>query len=271
MRLALGISYLGANYAGLQKISRGASIAGTLEAALAEVANHPVHLYAAGRTDKGVHALQQVMHFDTQSARAAYKWCDGANAHLPDDIRLLWIRDVASDFHARFSAHSRRYAYLIYNGRDPGAAMHRLCYPHFKPLNAQAMRQACVNLGGEYDCVAFTTTGSKSLTNIRHIDWIRVYHNSPWLLVDMQANAFVHRMVRMLVAELLRIGEELLPTEHLGGLLKSGAQRPHKIVAPAKGLYLTSIGYSPSWALPLKPVEELWPYRLINNPVETHL
>lgn len=260
-RIALGVSYLGGNYSGLQRLQTGRSVVAELEQALAAIADQPIHLYAAGRTDKGVHALQQVMHFDSHSKRDNHKWCEGTNARLPQDIRLLWVRPVANDFHARFSANSRRYAYLIANSRRVDAAMHGLCHTYHKPLNLSAMCQACAGIVGEYNCVAFTTSCAPH-SHLRHLDWIRVHAKKPWILIDIQANAFLRRMARMLATELLNIGAGLCPPHHLADLLKSGTARAHKIAAPAKGLFLASVGYSSAWNLPLQPAYQLWPYQL---------
>ena len=262
-RIALGVSYAGTHYAGLQRLNQVPSIAAELETALSQIANHPVHIYAAGRTDKGVHALQQVIHFDSNSMRQPYKWLRGANAFLPQSIRLLWAQPVSDDFHARFSALSRRYAYLVYNGPTPDAPMSQFCHAFTPALDSTAMLQACSDISGEYDCTAFTTSGNSAHNATRHIDWIGVHAKHPWVLIDIQANAFVHRMVRMLVTILLQIGSGLAQPSVLRQMLQAGQQRLHKIAAPASGLFLTSVSYSPSWNLPMQSVTELWPYRLV--------
>ena len=222
---------------------------GELEAALESVAAAPVRLACAGRTDTGVHATNQVVHFDAPSARSARAWQRGGNANLPDNIVIKHALAVPPDFHARFSARSRRYRYLILNTPVRSAlAPSQLTWVRHT-LDEQRMHEEAQSLLGEQDFSSFRASSCQSSTAMRHVDFVNVSRRGDFLVVDIQANAFLHHMVRNIVGALLAVGRGLLP-DGIARLLAMRDRTQAPATAPANGLYLVGVSYPDEFELP---------------------
>ncbi len=249
-RIAIGIEYDGSAYGGWQVQPATASVQGLLEAALARVADAPVRLVCAGRTDAGVHARAQVAHFDTLAPRASRAWLLGTNRLLPADISLQWVCAVPPHFHARYSALSRTYRYLILNRSARSAlAAHRALLVH-QPLDVGAMRAAAAWLVGEHDFSAFRSAECQSRSPVRILERLTVERSADWVVVEASANAFLHHMARNLVGLLLAVGLARVPPEHARVRLASRVRDAHVVTAGACGLYLWRIAYPPQFGLP---------------------
>jgi tRNA pseudouridine38-40 synthase len=246
-RWALAIEYEGTAYHGwqIQRSPQLASVQQVLEAALSTIANSKIAVVCAGRTDKGVHALGQVIHFDTQAARDAQTWVLGTNRYLPPDVRVLWAKPVSSDFHARYSARSRRYVYLINTHPvRPALLRHRVTW-HRKPLNLQHMQQAADYLLGEHDFSAYRASDCQAKSPVRCITHLSICQQDPETIVlDIQANAFLHHMVRNIVGVLMKIGVGERSPKWANEVLLSRDRAEGGVTAPPDGLYLHSVVYS---------------------------
>ena len=206
MRIALGIEYDGTDYSGWQRLSHGPAIQSVVEAALSFVADEKIEVVCAGRTDAGVHARCQVVHFDTNAQRSERGWVLGTNSRLPTSVAVRWARPVANDFHARFGAHARRYRYVILNRPTRPALEARYVTWERAPLDVDVMRDAAQALLGEQDFSAFRTVACQARTPMRNVHEITVTRAGERVSVEIQANAFLHHMVRNIVGSLLLIG-----------------------------------------------------------------
>jgi tRNA pseudouridine38-40 synthase len=226
------------------------SIQQSLNEALAVVANHSVDTVGAGRTDAGVHAEGQVAHFDTETRRADHEWLLGGNSQLPDDINILWVRPVANDFHARYSALSRSYRYRILN-RTVRSALerHRSWWIH-RPLDAGRMHKAAQLLVGEHDFSSFRASVCQSKTPVRIIEQISVERDGDHISVCCRANAFLHHMVRNIVGSLLTVGQGDEELDWIGEILARCDRREGGMTAPARGLNLIRVEYPAEFNLP---------------------
>lgn len=244
-RLAAGLEYDGTGYRGWQIQSHAPSVQAEINNALSVVADAPVECHAAGRTDAGVHATEQVVHFDPPAQRSLRSWLLGANSNLPDDINVLWVRPVVADFHARYSAVSRAYRYMILN-RDARSALerHRVWWV-YHPLNSELMHEAAQQLLGENDFSAFRASACQSRTPMREVTRIAVRRTGQHICVDIEANAFLHHMVRNIVGSLVRVGQGEAPVEWLGEVLRGRDRKLSGITAPPEGLTLTRVTYPP--------------------------
>jgi tRNA pseudouridine38-40 synthase len=243
VRLAVGLEYTGTAYAGWQRQHALPSVQAEVEQALSRVADHSVVTACAGRTDTGVHATGQVIHFDTPAVRPARGWLLGANRYLPPDISLNWIRPVADGFHARYAAMSRSYRYLILNSSVRSALWAgRACLWH-TPLDAARMHESLQCLVGRHDFSAFRAAECQSVSTIRIMEAIRVVRQGPLLVLDVTANAFLHHMVRNIVGAALAVGEGVQPPGWIAALLAARDRTVAGITAPAAGLYFRSVRY----------------------------
>lgn len=250
-RLAIGVEYDGARYAGWQRQVEAPSIQAAIELALSRVADHPVSVSCGGRTDAGVHAIGQVAHFDTTATRSARSWVLGANTHLPADIALTWAVPVGSDFHARHSALTRSYRYVIQNrAMRPGLLAGRVSWVR-EPLDAQAMHEAAQCLLGDHDFSAFRAAECQSRTPQRRLDAITVWREAGQVLVEVTANAFLQHMVRNIVGTLIPVGRGVQPREWVAAVLASRDRTAAGATAPADGLYLLAIRYPSGSGLPV--------------------
>ncbi len=246
----MGIEYDGSPFQGWQRLSHGPSVQGAVEAALAFVLDHPVDVVCAGRTDAGVHAACQVIHFDTAAVRTPYALRQGANSRLPKSVAALWCQPVPDDFHARYAARARRYRYSILN-RPVRAAMLRdhLTWERV-PLDAAAMHRAAQALVGEHDFSAFRTVHCQAKHPIRQVHDIRVWREDDRVIMEVQANAFLHHMVRNFVGSLLPVGRGERPESWVGELLAGRDRIVAGPTAPSSGLVFLGPRYPREWALP---------------------
>jgi tRNA pseudouridine38-40 synthase len=249
-RIALGIEYDGTLYQGWQSQPNGETVQDTLEKALSQFATVPIKVQCAGRTDAGVHALEQVVHFDVPLQRTMESWVRGGNSFLPDSVAVRWARDVGEEFHARFDAFRRTYHYVIYNHpvRSPLWA-NRAGWYH-KPLDAEKMHQAAQSLVGQHDFSAFRAAQCQAKSPIKTMYDVRVVRYGDLVVVSLSANAFLHHMVRNIVGSLVYIGSGKQPVEWLAQLL---TQTDRTLAAPtfsASGLYLAAIHYDEAFGLP---------------------
>lgn len=221
-----------------------------VEAALSSIADHPVETLVAGRTDAGVHALGQVIHFDSPAPRSAYAWTLGSNTRLPPAISLRWIEPVAADFDARRSAVSRHYRYVIHNHRARSALLGDRCGWFTHALDAEAMHRAAQALIGEHDFSAFRAAECQAKTAMRRLQRITVWRRHDFVVVDVQGNAFLHHMVRNIVGVLIEIGQGRRAESWSGEVLAGRDRRLAGITAPACGLYFVGPEYPERFGLP---------------------
>ncbi|NOT12886.1 MAG: tRNA pseudouridine(38-40) synthase TruA [Methylococcaceae bacterium] len=253
-RIILGVEYNGSRFCGWQWQPSKRSIQQTLEKALSKVANQPVVVICAGRTDAGVHALEQVVHFDVDVERELYAWMLGGNSNLPDDVRIIWAKEAVGDFHARYSAIARFYRYTILNRPAKSALLHKQvtwCYPQ---LDAEKMHQAAQFLIGEHDFSSFRAQGCQSKSPFRIMHFIDVYRNGETIVMDISANAFLHHMVRNIAGVLMEIGMGKQSIDWTQSLLMIKNRALAGITAPADGLYLGAVYYPDSFGLVKHPV-----------------
>lgn len=250
MRHALGIEYDGTDFHGWQRLGMAASVQQEVETALSFVAGHPVQVTCAGRTDSGVHARCQVVHFDSDAQRSAHGWIMGTNTRLPSSIGVRWACAVAPDFNARFSARARRYLYRIANRRARPALEARHLAWECRPLDAEAMHQAAQALLGENDFSAFRSSQCQASHARRCLQRIQVSRCGDEVRLEVQANAFLHHMVRNIVGSLLLVGRGEQSPEWLGELLIGRDRTRAGPTATARGLVFVGPLYEPHWQLP---------------------
>lgn len=242
-RIALGVEYDGQHYHGWQAQQEVNSVQAEVERALSTVANHPLEVVCAGRTDAGVHALEQVVHFDSDADRPMHAWMLGANALLPRDIAIKWVQTVSTEFHARFSATRRRYRYIIYNHSSrPALARQRVTW-HTYSLDAGLMHQAAQVLLGEHDFSSFRAAECQANTPVRTVYEIVVLREGDSIIIEIEANAFLHHMVRNIVGVLMAIGARKAPIEWMAQVLAAKSRQSGGVTAPPDGLYLLKITY----------------------------
>jgi len=252
-RIALGVEYDGSRYHGWQTQQDADSIQERLEWALAQVADHQVETVCAGRTDRGVHATQQVVHFDTTAHRSLRGWQLGTIQLLPDDITVIWAQEVSADFHARYSARSRHYRYVILNRLTrPGLQNGRVTW-WYHELDAHKMHQAAQQLLGEHDFTSFRGKDCQAHSPVRLIESIAATREGQYIYIDVRANAFLHHMVRNIVGTLIEVGQGKQPVGWVGEVLKARDRNAAGITAPAEGLYLVHVRYPEITGLQLTP------------------
>ncbi|AIU74911.1 tRNA pseudouridine synthase A [Hafnia alvei FB1] len=249
-KIALGIEYDGSQYAGWQRQLDAPSVQECLEKALSKVACEPITVSCAGRTDAGVHATGQVVHFETHVARKDAAWTMGVNTHMPKDIAVRWVKSVSEDFHARFSATARRYRYVIYNHRYRQAVLQSGLTHFYHHLDAERMERAGQALLGENDFTSFRASQCQSRTPWRNVSHLKVTRLGDYVIVDIKANAFVHHMVRNIVGSLMEIGCGNQPESWVAELLAAKDRKLAAATAKAAGLYLVSVDYPEHFGLP---------------------
>ena len=250
MRIALGIEYDGTSYNGWQRQKTGLGVQQRLEEALSLVANETVDVICAGRTDTGVHASGQVVHFDTDSERTDRGWLLGANTNLPEDICVTWVKPVDQDFHARFSALARSYRYLILYRLERSALHRNRAWWVYEPLHETPMQVAAQQLLGEHDFSAFRSAACQANTAVREITAISVSRSGDWLTIDVTANAFLMNMVRNIVGSLAAVGLGEQGVEWIGEVLESRDRKAGGITAPPHGLTLVGVEYPGAFGIP---------------------
>jgi tRNA pseudouridine38-40 synthase len=246
MRIALGIEYDGTDFSGWQRLRHGHGIQSVVEAALSFVADENIEIVCAGRTDAGVHARCQVVHFDTNAQRSERGWVLGTNSRLPSSVALRWAQPVAEDFHARFGARARRYRYVILNRATRPALDGRYVTWERGPLDAAVMHAAARALLGEQDFSAFRTVACQARTPMRNVHEITVERAGERVIVEIQANAFLHHMVRNIVGSLLPIGRGERKPEWMAELL---AGRDRAVAGP------TALPHGLTFIAPMYPAQ----------------
>lgn len=246
----MGIQYNGSNYFGWQSQHGLPTVQQAVEDAISKVANEPVGVVCAGRTDRGVHGLGQVVHFESNAVRELYAWHRGTNASLPPDIAANWVREVPDDFHARFSARSREYRYLLYNHDSRPAMMHQFVKWESHSLDLEAMQQAGNYLLGEHDFTSFRGSGCQAKTAVRTIHSLEIKRHGLIWSIDIKANAFLLHMVRNIVGSLLRVGIGLEKPEWMQTVLQACDRRKAGMTITSAGLSLTKVNYDERFGLP---------------------
>lgn len=250
VKLALGVEYDGGGFHGWQTQPHARNVQDVLQEALSSVADHPVEVVAAGRTDTGVHASGQVVHFVTRAVRPARAWLLGVNSALPEDISVRWMREVAPDFHARYSAVARAYRYTLLRAPLRSALLRQRAWWVHQPLDVPAMTAAAVSLLGEHDFSAFRAAACQAKRPWRRMLRIALREEGECLHLEFMANAFLHHMVRNLVGVLYRIGRGEAEVGWAAEVL-AGRDRQHRgITAPAQGLCLIGVEYPARFGLP---------------------
>lgn len=251
MKIALGIEYDGASFAGWQSQPHRNTVQDVLESALSVVADRPVVTICAGRTDAGVHALMQVVHFDVDVDRPDSAWVRGTNANLPPAVAVTWARPVADDFHARFSAHGRRYRYVLLNHPVRPALSHGKIGWHHLPLDVAAMRAAAAMLVGEHDFSAFRSSECQAKSPVRKLWKLDIERQDDVIVFDLGANAFLHHMVRNLVGALVYVGNGRWAPDAVQSVLAGRDRSKGAPTFEAAGLYFVGADYDPRWSLPV--------------------
>ncbi len=254
MRLAMGIEYDGSAFHGwqLQK-SDVRTVQGELERALSKVADHAVRVFCAGRTDTGVHAEGQVIHFDTPAQRRRRSWQLGTNVNLPDDVCVSWVREVPEQFHARFSATSRSYRYLILNRPVRSALWRNRAVWIHEPLDVQRMQHAASHLVGTHDFSSYRAVGCQAKSPVRTVTRLAVEQRGELISIEIQANAFLHHMVRNIAGVLMAIGKGEQEVDWSRQVLEYRDRTLGGVTAPPQGLCLVQAGYPEAFDLPIAP------------------
>jgi len=258
MRYALGIEYDGSGFSGWQRQDHAPSVQQSLERAVSAVANHPVTVTAAGRTDTGVHAYCQVAHFDSDSERSDRQWTLGINSNLPGAVRVLWVRAVDGSFHARFGAYSRSYRYRIMNRwvrPAIGADYFAWCR---EPLDEDRMHRAAQVLLGKHDFSAFRSAGCSAQHAIREVTMVGVERERDIVNIDISANAFLYHMVRNIAGSLIAVGRGERSVEWFAGIFDGRDRKQAGVKAESQGLYFVGVRYDREFGLP--ETTEAFPY-----------
>mgnify|MGYP003384825039 CR=1 FL=1 len=254
-RIALGVQYEGSHWQGYQTQPHGKTVQDSLEAALHQFGRHTFDTTCAGRTDTGVHALEQVVHFDTDLVRSMYSWVNGVNAFLPPSIVVRWAHEVPEqldgrEFHARFAARARTYHYILYNNPVRSPIFNRRAGWVFRRLDEERMRTAAQYLLGTHDFSAFRASHCQAKTPIKDMYEINIVRQGDFITFTLRASAFLHHMVRNIVGSMIYVGTGAKPIEWMNEVLLSGNR---SLAAPTfmpDGLYLAHIDYDPRWGLP---------------------
>lgn len=252
-RVALALSYDGSRYHGWQHQEEVNSVQQTLEHALSRVANHPVTVMCAGRTDAGVHATTQIVHFDTDAQRTTRSWVFGANSNLPSDVSVMWAQETTADFHARFSAFARTYRYIICNQPVRPGIFQKAVGWHYKTLDVDRMQEATHYLLGEHDFSAFRGSGCQAKHAVRTIHSLSVKRQGRMIVIEVRANAFLLHMVRNIVGVLKEIGEGEKNPVWAKVVLESRDRKRASVTSAPNGLYLVQIDYPDHFNLPKLP------------------
>ena len=250
MRIAIGIEYDGSGFHGWQSQPFGCTLQDAMESAVSCIAGKKTEVAAAGRTDRGVHALSQVAHFDVDAERPLQAWVRGVNSHLPQGIAVLWAKPVDEAFHARYCATFRRYRYILLNHPvRPGLLSGKVGWCH-QELDLGRMTAGASHLIGEHDFSAFRAAECQANSPVRDLTEIRIERKGDFFVFDISANAFLHHMVRNIVGSLVHVGKGKHDPSWMGELLES---RNRTLAAPTFspcGLYLAEVGYDDRWGIP---------------------
>lgn len=250
MRFSLGIEYHGAHFLGWQSQPNLRGVQDAIEFALGQVTGHAVRVHAAGRTDTGVHALMQVIHFDTEVSRPISAWVRGVNAHLPPWVRVLWAHAVPDDFHARFSALKRSYQYILVNQAVAPASQHQRVGWFHRPLDVAAMQDACTYLIGEHDFSAFRASECQAKSPVRTMTHASLSQSNRYFIFSFKANAFLQHQIRNMVGALIFVGTGRISVDDFQTLLATKDRRLSPPTFSPDGLYLSGVEYDAVWQLP---------------------
>ena len=266
MKIAAVVEYDGSKYSGWQRQKHSASVQEHVETALSAVADHPVSVTCAGRTDAGVHALNQVIHFESDALRDAHSWVLGANSHLPGAISLTWAKPVHGDFHARYSATSRIYKYVILNRpARPGPGRGYVTW-ECRRLDSGRMSRAASSLIGEHDFTSYRAKSCQAKTAVRNVLNLVVKRKNEFVIIVIEANAFLHHMVRNIAGVLMGIGMNKHDVGWELDVLNAKSRECGGVTAAADGLYLTGVNYPEKYGIPGQHTNHyldhsLWPGR----------
>jgi tRNA pseudouridine38-40 synthase len=257
VRIALGIEYVGTGFCGWQEQHEARSVQGTLQEALSGMAGSAIRVTCAGRTDAGVHALAQVVHFDTETRRPGKAWTMGVNTSLPPDLGIRWARKTDADFHARFSARSRTYQYVIHNSPSRSPLLADRAWWCRRALDAEAMAIAAGHLVGEHDFSSFRAAECQARSPVRRVLEASVTRRGDLVCLQITANAFLHHMVRNVAGTLAKVGRGDAEPEWLAGVLEGRDRRLAGVTAPPGGLYLVGVDYAGLLDAPLPNLQAI--------------
>ncbi len=250
MRYAARIEYDGSAFCGWQRQDHSPSVQENVEKALSKVANHPVEVVCAGRTDTGVHGVSQIIHFDSESPRDVRSWIMGGNANLPKQISIVWVKPVKEDFHARFSALTRSYRYVICNREvRPSFLAWRTTWD-YRPLDVSLMNQAAQYLIGEHDFSSYRAVACQAHSPVRTIHRLEISRQNEMVFIDVEANAFLHHMVRNISGVLMAIGSGEQTPAWAKEVLDHRDRRLGGVTAHPSGLYFMSVKYPDKFEIP---------------------
>ena len=259
MRIAVILEYDGSGFCGWQLQPGVRTVQGVVEQALAQVADHPLRVITAGRTDTGVHACGQVIHFDTSAERSDYAWVRGGNSRLPADVTLLWAGTMAPSFHARFSATARHYRYVIFNRPQRPSYLQGLVSWEYRSLALEPMRLAASYLIGTHDFSAYRTVHCQAKSPVRELRQLEIRRQGEFIVMDIAANAFLHHMVRNIAGVLMTIGAGERPPQWALEVLQGRDRCLGGVTATAHGLYLRAVDYPEKYMIPrVSPTCALW-------------
>ncbi len=250
MRIALGVEYDGAPYCGWQSQTNACGVQDFVETAIAKIAEHAIRIHAAGRTDTGVHAMMQVIHFDTEVSRPESAWLRGVNAFLPATIRVVWAKTVSDEFHARFSARQRSYQYLLFNQATAPAINASKAGWYHLPLDVSAMQQGIAYLQGEHDFSAFRASECQASSPVRTLNVASIKLHGEFIIFNFSANAFLQHQVRNMVGALIYVGKGKYPPEFIKELLEQKNRTLSPPTFSPNGLYLVGVEYDKNFDLP---------------------
>lgn len=253
-RIVLGIEYDGSAFYGWQWQIKFRTVQAVVEAALEKIAGHKIRVICTGRTDSGVHALEQIVHFDTTATRVLHAWMLGGNRHLPTDVRILWAKVAVDDFHARYSALARFYRYIILNRPVKSALLKQQATWCYETLDADKMHLAAQSLVGNFDFSSFRAQGCQSKSPQRYMYFIHVYRQADQVIIDLSANAFLHHMVRNIAGVLIAIGTGKHPITWTQELLELKDRAQGGVTAPPDGLFLGGVYYPAQYGIAKHPI-----------------
>ncbi len=259
MKLAACVEYDGTDFHGWQTQNCGCrTVQSEVEAALSIVANSPVSITCSGRTDAGVHGYGQIIHFETEAVRNERSWILGVNSNLPRDIGVSWVKPVKEDFNARFTALSRRYRYVIYQSMVRPAILRSKVAWSLRNLDADAMHEAAQVLIGEKDFSSFRAAGCQASHPRREVQFVNVSSAGDFTYIDIQANAFLHHMVRNIAGVLMKVGDGRKSIGWVKEVLDAKCRTAADITAPAQGLYFVSVKYPEEYSIPESPLRTIY-------------
>lgn len=263
-RFAMQVEYIGTQFSGWQKQPTRRCVQSELEKALSSIANQKVDTICAGRTDTGVHAIGQVVHFDTTAKRDLRGWLLGVNTLMPKDVSVAWVREVDAEFSARYTATARTYRYFILNTLSRSAVFAERALWNYHDLDANAMHMAAQSFIGEQDFSSVRGSDCQSNTPFRNVHSISVERQQDWVIVEVTANAFLHHMVRNIVGSLLEVGLNKKPIEWIAEMLAKKDRKAAGITAAAHGLYFIKAHYPEKYALPAVSYSPVLPINFSN-------